>query len=351
MKTRIRFAAALVAALAPAAAMAAIDFNTPAISQPVTVGAIETIVSKSANTSAIGAVTQAPSGDLYAVHVDSTNNETIFRVNPATATGTAIATDSAIGTALGAPYSTTLIFEGGFETSPGFGAIYFGESFSGEYALISVNPGTGAPTQVLRSADLADSSDFAVLPTGEIVVVRGGAGVGIVSGGTYTPKITEAQLIALLPATVPALPPESLAVNPTNGDVWLFCHDELEIFRVQNITSPTPIITRVVIPGWTGVVDLHDMGFDSDGNLYGFDEAAGAIVIWDGTSTYDVPFTEIATALGGGLFEASLWRGITVRTSGTDQADVFLASANSNYGIVRLRFTAGSSVSDWNLYN
>jgi hypothetical protein len=148
-------------------------------------------------------------------------------------------------------------------------------------------------------------------------------------------------------------PPEAVGINPANGDTYVFGHDTLHLFRVENIDGPTPTLTWLDIPGWTGVVDLHALDVDSQGNLYGFDEGGEAITVWDGSAVNTITLDDIATDLRGPsppVFGPTLWRGMKARDTSPTTAEVFLSSATGDYGVVRISFGGASAVSNWQQY-
>jgi hypothetical protein len=96
--------------------------------------------------------------------------------------------------------------------------------------------------------------------------------------------------------------------------------------------------------------------------VFGFDEAAPQIAMWDGNDTAtDVTgsllFTDITSALLGGgttpAFSATVWRGMKARTTATpNQSEVFLASATADYGVVRVVVDKATpaSVTGWQFF-
>jgi hypothetical protein len=129
----------------------------------------------------------------------------------------------------------------------------------------------------------------------------------------------------------------------------VFGHDTYHLFRVDN-PETTPTLTWINIPGWTGVVDLHNLAVDADGNLYGFDEANEAIVVYNGTNTFSVTLTSISAAIGK-VVEPTLWRGLKARKISATQSEVWLTDGSGNAGVVRLLFgNAAAGVGDWAIY-
>jgi len=333
----------------------AADLLPPSIGE-ITTAQIETNLSLSlGSTDAIDGLVYR-NGNLLLLHRNSTANETIAALNPTTLAGVVLATDGSIATDLGSPFSSTMVFEGGFDATSDGANIYAAETFSGEYGLFGVANPSGNATLVRRDADIADGSDFALLNDTTMLIARGPDGVvaiDLASPGAPTTIVTEAELIALLPAPVADCPPESLAVDPVTGDVWLFCHEALEFFRIGDAGQVGQTIERVEIPGLTGFVDFHDMVIDDEGNLFGFDEAGEQIMSFDGTTVMSVPLTTIETALRGGSappLGVTLWRGMTVNATSANSTTLFLGSATSDYGIIRLTYqhTSGSAAKvDW----
>jgi hypothetical protein len=348
--------AAVLAAL-PAAVAASVDFTQFTATDAVAVSTIQGIAG-AADTAALDGVTRLAGNEVVVIHRNAAAAEALVRVDVTTATGSLITTEADIVADLGAPYGPSLILEGGFESSPDNATLYLMDSFNGEFALIAVDVATGAASEVLRGADLDDVSDFAVLPTGEIVVVRGGGGVGLVdptgAPATYTAKLAESDFQAVLATTDPA-PVESVAVDSATGDVYLFAHDVLELFVVRNILNATPTVERLLVPGWPGAVDFHDLAVDGGGNLFGFDEASESIRTWDGVNAYDLSNADIGAAVDPGPppaeFEPALWRGMGARTLGDGSTQLLFSDAGGALGLVTVTFpAAAASVEDWSSY-
>ncbi|MBX3730000.1 MAG: hypothetical protein KF858_12505 [Candidatus Sumerlaeia bacterium] len=314
---------------------------------------------------------------LFLVHLDTTATETFAQINLNTKTALFTRTVAQLKSDLGGVYAaeTTfpilvgeLVYDANRGTS---GTLYFADSSTAttnEYAIIGIDVATGTASAVLRSGTIGGLSSKGVLSNGRLVVALGEdheiltggePKVGWIDPTAGTPAFVEvADMDDFLALTTLApteeLPPETIAVNPANDDVYVFCHDNYEIFRIQNFDGGSEIITRLNIPGWTGVVDLHGMSVDADGNLYGFDEAAEAIALYDGVSQAPVDAIElddIATELGLTEFEPTLWRGIkAIKTSATTSR-LYLSSSDADAGVVAIDFGGtAASVAGWELY-
>jgi len=297
-------------------------------------------------------------GDLFAIHVDATNKETFLRVNSSTGTGVKLTDQPGIIAALGSPYSGALTLVGGFVYSAAANALYFAEDFNsvtlGEVSLIRINASTGAASLVTRSTNLEGLNDHTILPDGSVLATRAEDGlIGTIdpANGTWTVRLTDEELLAASPGAT-ELPPESIATNPVGGETFIFCHDDLDLFRVPNITEASPTVTRLTQAGLENI-DMHDLAVDEIGNLFGYDVPSNTIIIIrasDG-AVFTFPVGDIGTQLGGDAFSATFWRGIAARTVSATQTDLYMSSADSNYGIVRVRFgVPTSSVEGWTLY-
>lgn len=357
---------ALPALLATAPATAQIDFSAYELSFLADVEDIEADLSPANGTSGIDGVAIGPGTTLFAIHRDTNADEILFSVD--TATGASSLVDDLSTSGLPA----NAIFESGFVANAAGTLLYFAYSDPNtlEVSLVEADisdPGNVAFRTLLTGGDLDDLTDHAILPTGEIVGVRGADGVGIINPAdatpTWTEVVSEADLLALLPGTPAEAPAEAVGVNPDTGDVYVFAHDELETFLIENILdSGTRTVTRLTPPGWAGVVDLHDIVADANGVLYGFDELGESIVVWDGTSSFTHDLDEIAEELellhgdgrrhGADELAVTLWRGLAVRAVSPTRVELYIAINDDEHGIIQLAFTpASASVTGWELYD
>lgn len=336
---------------------AAVIFSQFTIDEVATQGQLQS-AAQAADTSAIAGVAAepGPAGDIFAIHSDNSQMESFLRVT-ADGSPTRITDSAGIAQQLGSPYGAALSLTGGFAYSPVANALYFAEDAYGvptEVSMVKLSAETGAATLVKRTTDLAGLSDHSVMPDGTILVARPSAAVtGLLepATGTYTSKLTEAQFLAASPGAS-SLPPESIAGDPVSGKSYVSAHGDHGLFEVDNFAAASPVPVRLTQSELTGV-DLHDLAVDQYGNLYGLDVATNQIVIIRSTdkAVFTFPLTQIAMALGKPAFAAVPWRGIAARIAGYAQADLFLSSGNSTYGIVRVRFgSVPSSVKDWTLY-
>lgn len=342
-----------------ASVTAQVDFSQRSITQVSTESQLRG-ASGATSTLRVDGVAVLPGvdGDVFAIHVDTANKETFLRVNSGTGTGVKLTDQPGIIAALGSPYSGALTLVGGFVYSAAANVLYFAEDFNsvtvGEVSLIRINASSGAPSLVTRSMDLEGLNDHTILPDGTVLATRAEDGlIGTVNpaSGAWTVRLTDAQLLAASPGAT-ELPPESIAANPVGGETFIFCHDDLDLFHVPDIIETSPTVTRLTQAGLENI-DMHDLAVDEDGNLFGYDVPSNSIIIVrasDG-ALFTFPVAEIAAQLGGGAFSATFWRGLAARTVSATQTDLFMSSADSNYGIVRVRFgVPASSVEGWQLY-
>lgn len=369
------------ALLAGAGAHAAPDlsFRMPA-HQLLTVAEIETALGV-ASTFRIDGIAVGPeiSGHptIFLVHQDTLALETFAQIDLTTKSAVWTKTVAALKTDLGGDYASEptfpiLVGELAFDAGTGAsGTLYFADNSVGdEFAVIAVDIATGTASEVLAGEDVEGWNSHGVLSDGIVVGALAGhehkqvhseePRVGYLDPADVAPAFAEvfdmddfiaASLIVPPPAE---LPPEAIAVNPANDDVYVFCHDGLEIFRIEDIAGASPTLTPLDIAGWTGIVDLHGIASDADGNLFGFDEGTPDIEIYDATEDEALPpiaLSTIASEIGIPAFEVTLWRGIKAQTTGASTMRLLLASADDAAGVVAIDFgTAPSSVVDWSAY-
>ncbi len=383
-RTTALHAAALAVGMGLAVPAAAqVNFDSYAISEPLSVSQIETLLGV-ATTQAIEGVSLGPGSTIFIVHLDANSDQTIAHIDMSDLDDPAVAfTKSAaqIAADLGAPYDTTpnfpiLVSE--FIWDPAANVIYFADSsIAGaelEYALLKLDVGSATQevSEVLRSEDIFALNSHGTLSDGTIVAnleeeredffPGEEASVGLIDPDdpSYELIYDEGDFLAAGPAGADELPPESIAVDPTNDDVYVFCHDDKQLFVIRNIQDPAEReLVWLDIEGWSFTVDIHGLSVDADSNVYGFDEESEALVIWTGASTGDlsaasnfaVSFDEIAEVLrgtGAPEFEPEEWRGIKARKINDTQAEVWLSSKDNNYGVVRVLFgDEPTSVNDW----
>lgn len=370
----IRLVAA-AALLAASTATAQVDYSQVAVSEVLTLAEIQSAVG-AANSAALDGLSLAPAGHVGVIHLDALNQPTLAVIN--VASKSAIFTETAASAAadLGAPYSTNFTLVGEFVWSPTAGAsgsfIWSDNSTAAptEYSLLRTDIATGATTQLLRSTAIAGWNSHGVLPSGQIVGTLGEAHldltgeepvVGLVDPASpaFVPVYDEDEFkAAVVPAlTTEEVPPETIGIDPVTGATYVFGHDTFHLFRIDDIEADAALApasrpgpTWLDIPGWTGVVDLHGMAVDEDGTVYGFDEAAEAIVIWNPATndTFAYTLDDIGTSLGGLPVAPVLWRGMKARKVNASQSEVLLADSSGDHGVVRLLLgEAPSSVQDW----
>jgi hypothetical protein len=353
---------------------AQVDFQQVQVTQPVTIAQVQTAAGQSSS-NGLGGVALGPGSQVFVIHRNALNEETFLRMNPGTGTADFSITGAAIKSLLGAPFNTLPnfpILAAEFIWDPGrgtAGTLYFvDESVAGpenEFALIGVDVAATTAVAVVTSSSISGMNSFGVLPSGRIVVALGDdhevltggePTIGLIDPDEAPPEyhavfesVDFANAAGLPPTT--EMPPDAVGVNPATGRVWAFIHDELLLFRSDNFDS-SPSLNWVSIAGWDGVVDLHGVAVDADDNVYGYDEAAEALIVYDGSSTHTLTFDDIRIALGGTQpFTPVLWRGMKARKINATQSEVWLASSTADYGLVRVVFgSAPASVRDWTLY-
>lgn len=379
----IRSAAPLLAAsalLLPGGAAAQVDFSAVSISEVLTLAEIQAAVGAS-STDSLDGVSLGPAGQIGVIHLDDLAQPTLALIDPATKAATFSTGPAAIAADLGAPYTANFTLVGEFVFAPMAGAsgvLYWADNstatFPGfAYSLLATDIATGTTTEVLRSTEIAGWNSHGVLPSGVIVGALGEdredlvdeePAIGLVDPNAATPDFIEVydedDFLDAWPDADPGdeLPPETIAVDPNTGAVYVFCHDDLQIFRIVDIeadaalpSSERPGPEWLDIPGWSGIVDFHAMSVDGLGNVWGFDEEAETITVWSPTTgnvEATIGIDDISAALGGGPMFPVLWRGMKARSLSATEVEVLLADSTGTYGVVRLVFgTPAASVVDW----
>lgn len=364
------------------AASAQVDFTEFAISEALTTAQIEAAVGASDTTAIDGITLTSDPDEVIIAHLDGGNEYTFASISLSTGTANWTITEAAIVADLNAsitgddPFSQ-LILEAEFLYDNG--VVYFADSsvdilgtppfrFSVNALDVTVNPPVAS--NVLLSADIEDWHTHGLLSDGTVVATLGEdfsggePSVGYLDTSANPPVYVEVfdedDFIAagntfFGPGTFDELPPEAVAIDPRNDNVYVFCHDGLQLFRVIDITGGSPTLEVVDITAWNQAVDLHGMALDEQGNVYAFDEEAPEFVrVWDRTDTFEWTLAEIAEAINGTgapQFGISTWRGIKARTISATQSEVFLASASADYGVVRIVFgEEPTSVLGWEMF-
>jgi len=355
-RPRLHHLAAALIVSSPALLSAQIDFNAVSIAEPLTTAEIETALG-APSTLRIDGIAKTWGSEVFIVHVDAIGQRTFARINPETKDVTFSMSALEVATQLGAPYTPAFTQVGEFVYDPRHDRLIFADNSLAlppnfEYSLIAINVEDETATELLRGSEITGWNSHGVLISGVIVGALGEEredllgeepAVGLVDPNDpeFIEIFDEDDFKDAIPGFDPneELPPETIAVDPRNDDVYVFCHDELELFRISNIEGEEPELEWLQIPGWTGVVDLHAMDVDEDGNLYGWDEEAPAIVVWDGENTFSVDISDIPTALGRTEpFSPTDWRGMKARKISATQSEVLLASSSGDYGVVSLIF-------------
>ncbi len=339
-----------------------VNFNQFSVAEVATEAALRT-ASGAADTNRIDGVTGHPngSGDLFAIHIDGTEKETILRIDDGEGELTKVTDAPRIAQDLGALPSSGLQLTSGFDYSPPGNKLYIAEkslvSVPGQVLLIGIDTATGQANLVTRSSDLEGLNDHAVLPYGDLIGVSGEDGnrtVGTIDfrSGQWTQKLSHAQLLAAAPGSS-SLPPQSAGINSSSGKAFMFSGGDLDLFDIANVNSASPTVSRI-IKSQLANADLRDIAVDQAGNMFGLDVTDGRIIIMRGSdqAMFSVSLAEIATSLGRTEpFVPTQWRGMTARMTGATRCELFLASSNSNYGLVRIKFGPPSAaVGDWTLY-
>jgi hypothetical protein len=299
-------------------------------------------------------------GSLYAAHLDNEGHITFLRVQVHSESATWLTDSHLISTQLGVPYTQDLELFGGIAFSLQDNSIYFGENRNGgkgEGSLIRIDANTGTAQLVKRDQVIGELVDHAVLPDGKILASRTGSGlkaIGIINPvtGLWDIRVDEAQLLAAAPGAN-NLVPQSVAASAITGDVYTYGAGDSESFRIAGISRPSPVIHRLSQPQLQSAV-FSDIAVDQAGNMFGLDLAGQQVLVvrvTDG-AVFSVSLQQIASALGGTTpFMATSIRGLAARSAGRGQVDLFLASATSAYGIVRVRFGVHpAAVGCWELY-
>jgi len=375
-------ALALGLLLAPLAATAQVNFSSRSITQVRTAAQLASAAA-APSTSAIDGVAVGQGSLVYVIHRDNTASldETFVVLDAAGATTTGIISASQIRTQTGA--SGNFILEGGFDVSSVLnvnviGDLYFIESLTGtdsrlfrvafQHSAVGSTPITANTSIILESPLVTEILDFKVINSSNLAVVAGEEGAGTIFFDTvnltttWQPKISQAQLLTANGSGIEA-PAESVAVvkgsGPEAGNVWFYTHDIFEVWNSPTLTVATPTFTKETITGWTSDpvlanrVDLHAFAADEAGNIFGFDEPTNTIRIFDGTAVHTLDLGDVTAAVGVGptppAFTVSYPRGISAKQVSATQTDVYLASGDGNYGLVRVRF-GSSSVSEWMAY-
>ncbi len=366
-------------------AQAQVSFGTrSSAAEALTVAEIETALGVS-NTFAIDGVEIGPdvSSDptVFLVHLDTSGDETFAQVNLTTKTAIWTKSVAQLKADLGGVYNSTATFPilvGELTYDPNSstsGTLYFADSSTvatSEYAVLAIDVATQNASEVLRDTGIGGWNSQGVLSNGRLVAALGEdyeatfalgePNVGWVDPADVSPAYTQVYdmddfvTAAGLPGTS-EVPPETIGVNPANDDVYVFGHDEFELFRIEDFDGVSPTLTRLNISGWTGSVDFHGLAVDTDANIYGFDEGTPDIEIFDANAS--APITPIALSTIGseiglvtpGDFEVTLWRGLKATKTSATTSRLYLASGTADAGIVAIDFGSGpASVVNWEVF-
>ncbi len=347
-----------------------VDFTTFEVSG-VPTAEFEEQLGLTTDTQNLDGVTLGLAPEVFAIHRTPLADLSFIRFDPDyfDSTFQLITTKADIETDL----AKTILIEGGFSSDPGGTTLYLAENLDApDVSLFGIDLQTGDASIILQATDLDGLQDHDTLLSREIVIARGG-NFGFVDpdadSPTYIELFVEQDFLNAFGSGTEA-EVESVATHPLSGVCYIFAHEILELFRVDNIFAASPTLEHIS-PGW-GDVDLHDMTVDEDGNLYGWDEGNGDIVIWNGVNTFRHPIAEFFEAIEGGDHDhergyrpkgdhdheeavgATNWRGIAARKINQSQAELWLADATDEHGLVHIVFGIAPGVLralDWKHYN
>ncbi len=368
------FAATLLAASVPANA----QFSLEVEEEILTVAEIESALSVT-GTSSIPGVALGPANSVYLIH-ENAGDLTVGQIDLDTKSGLWTKSEVDIVSDLSLSGNLTLT-AGEFVYDPvndrlvlssDIGAVSPGDPWTVFAIDTSASPYTASV--ILRDASIQGWNSHDILSDGTIVGALGEEFEVLVGGEPKVGYLNESvpEFVDLFDVDdfqdatqagsgdqiTGELPPETIGVDTSDDTVYVFAHDNFELFSLDGISSTDPV--DIEISGWddsatpTGDrVDLHGLDVDGNGNVFGFDERAEAVVVWDGGSeTLEILFSDVASSLGGGALEVTVWRGMKARALNSSETEVFLAPSNSNYGLVRLLVEDQSvtSVNNWEMY-
>jgi len=336
-----------------------VDFNQYSVAIYADVAALQSSAGAS-STARIDGVTVAPNGqdDVFAIHVDDAGRESYLRIDYPTGSVEKLFDEGTISADIGVP-GVNRELRGGFDYSPPGDRLFFSETTFGNSnsaLLAATNVGTRTTRRILESQVLGGLSDLVTLQDGLVAVTRGAEGnrtVGTIvpPTGVWTQRISEANLIAAAPGNTQLIP-GSLGANSSNGQTYLFAEGDGEAFFVTGLQS-APAITRLT-QSVLAPANLQDIAVDQAGNMFGLDTAGNQIIVkraQDG-AMYTISLATIAAKLGSATpIAVTARRGLAARMFNQNHAELYLASADDRFGVVRIRFgTIPANVGGWELY-
>jgi len=387
-KKNILFGLGALCLAAPVAVSA--QYTVSSVEEALTVSELETALTNAgvatASTSAIDGVALGPGNTVFVIH-DNAGVLTLAHVNLDTDTVVWAKTEADIVSDLGLSGNLQLVGEFVYDPTnsrlvlaSNIGAVSVGDPWT----VFEVDT-SGAPytaSVLLSDAGIQGWNSHDVTSTGVIVgalgeefeVLTGGEPlVGIIDETTTpgTPTFVELFDVDEFKANLDSgdtlgpteeLPPETVGIDLSDDTIYIFGHDNFELVSIEGLGASSPSDPEV--DGWddaattSGRVDLHGIDVDGNGNVFGFDEAAEAIVVWDGVDvasdiTGEFLFSSLKSTLGGaGVLEVTVWRGMKTRALSATETEVFLAPSNADQGLVRVVIDASgpASVSDWNTF-
>lgn len=354
-----RVSGILVLLTAWSPAFAIVNFAEFTVTQVISPESLQ-LASGTSTTARVAGIAAYPEvdGPLYAMHVDDTDHLTVLRVQTH-AEGASWLTDAIdVSTRLGTPYQQRLRPVAGMDYDTGSDSIFIADDFNGtagDASLIKINATTGVPAVIRRDSEVAAFGDFAALPGGNVVATRPGArDVAVLqSNGALATAVSEAELMSAAPGKANLIP-AVVATVAGDGTAFLYCSGDGALFSIADVDTIAPAVTYHNYPE-LAAVEFADIAVDQQDNLYGLDSAGNRLVVIRASddAVFSVALSEIATATASAsAFEVTPASGLTARSAGRGQTDLFIASSTGDHGVVRVRFGGQTaSVHGWELYD
>ncbi|MEQ8819394.1 MAG: hypothetical protein RLY93_04060 [Sumerlaeia bacterium] len=390
MTSRSLLSALAVCACCAAASKSEAQFSVASTGESLTVAEIETALDNAGVTvssTALDGVALGPGNTVFIIHNDS-GALTVAHIDLTSKAANWVKTEAQILTDLSLSGNLTLVGEFVYDSTndrlvlaSDINAVAPGDPWTVFEIDASASPYTAAT--LVSSPGIQGWNSHDVTSTGVIVgalgeefeVLTGGEPKTVFIDETTTPGSPAAvdlfDVDDFKAATAAGagdeitgeLPPETVGIDPSDDTIYIFGHDNFELLAIEGLSATDPIDPEVL--GWDDAltpggsrVDLHGLEVDGNGTVYGFDEAAAQIVLWDGADvptdvTGAIAFADIATDLGNalGAAEPVLWRGMKARALTATQSELFIATAASDFGLIRVVIDAGgASVGNWERY-
>lgn len=327
---------------------AQVDYSTYAISMPFSTAQL-TALSGDTVTTDIEGVAVDSSGTIYVQHEGSGFTDRILKLNPLAGTGTVLTTlDPLDNDGDYRPTGSILVFEGEL-----IGAD-FQEAAGAQTGVVGIDVSSGASREITNTADLEGLEAQAPLSAGTLLMVRGNA-----NGGDASLRTLNTSTGVVSAALITLTNPQAAAVSAT-GEVYVSDAGTDQILQIQNLLG-TPTAVDVTPSTWTGNLEIQNMAIDQDGTLFATDRGDSlSLRIWTGnpTTSFDLPFDTIATAVGGAAGNLSPRdnRGLALRQISNEQVELYIANFNESagvgIGIVRIVFGTPlvTAAESWALY-